>query len=125
MGKKDKKTEEKDSVEEQLRIVTKELQYEKEISEQTSKDKAKIQRDHDNEKQLRHTESIKHQAEKNELEFKLMKMQEDNHVLESGSDSGSENELEEENTELKAENQELKSRIYELEQANKKLEKEF
>tara|TARA_B110000285_G_C14998683_1_gene550247 strand:+ start:121 stop:273 length:153 start_codon:yes stop_codon:yes gene_type:complete len=50
MGKKDKKTEEKDSVEEQLRIVTKELQYEKEISEQTSKDKAKIQRDHDNEK---------------------------------------------------------------------------
>lgn len=125
MGKKDKKTEEKDSVEEQLRIVTKELQYEKEISEQTSKDKAKIQRDHDNEKQLRHTESIKHQAEKNELEFKLMKMHEDNHVLESGSDSGSENELEEENTELKAENQELKSRIYELEQANKKLEKEF
>tara|TARA_B110000285_G_C14998683_1_gene550248 strand:+ start:334 stop:498 length:165 start_codon:yes stop_codon:yes gene_type:complete len=54
-----------------------------------------------------------------------MKMHEDNHVLESGSDSGSENELEEENTELKAENQELKSRIYELEQANKKLEKEF
>ena len=125
MGKKDKKTEDKDSVANQLEIVTKELQYEKEISEQTSKDKAKIQRDYENEKKLRHADSIRHQKEKNELEFKLMQHQEVNNMDESGSDSDSDNELEEENEELKAENQELKSRIYELEQANKKLEKEF
>ena len=96
MGKKDKKTEDKDSVANQLEIVTKELQYEKEISEQTSKDKAKIQRDHENEKKLRHADSIRHQKEINELEFKLMQHQ-DTNMDESGSDSDSDNELEEEN----------------------------
>ena len=106
----------KDSVEEQLQKIKKELQYEKEFSEQTSKDKAKIQRDHENEKKLRHSETMRHLKEKNDLEFILMKHQDIN-MEDSESDSDSKNELKEENQELKAENLELKSIIYKLERA--------